>query len=265
MPIMSLKSLVKQTRLYAVARKVYRTFRPTVFELNDRYNRQLIEVMRRTLRPDSTALDIGAHRGLILREMFAVAPQGRHFAFEPVPHLAETLIQDYPSARVYCTALSDHSGQATFHYLPNSPEESGLKLHRTHVPNPGNEEFTVTVRRLDEIITEDERIALIKIDAEGAELPIIRGALATIRRCRPSIVFETGRNTTPSYGVGPDDICDTIVGNLGMSLSTMTRWLEGKRPYTRAGFHKEYEQGNEFYSWRTDAVNQHAIPRQNGA
>jgi hypothetical protein len=159
-------------------RPQHRTFRPTAFELNDRYNRQFTEVMRRTLKPDSTALDIGAHRGLMLREVFAVAPQGRHFAFEPIPYLADTLIQDYPSARVYCTAF----GEATFHHLPNSPEESGLKLHRTYVPNPGN-----------------------------------------------------------------DDIFDTIVGNLGMSLSTMIRWLERKRPDTKVGFRKEYGQGNEFY------------------
>jgi hypothetical protein len=101
---------------------------------------------------------------------------------------------------------------------------------------------------LDEIIPVDEQIALIKIDAEGAELPIIRGGLATIRRCRPLIIFETGRGTTPFYGVGPDDIFDTVVGNLEMSLSTMSRWLEGKgSSYTKAGFRKNFEHGKEFY------------------
>jgi FkbM family methyltransferase len=247
-----LKSFLKRTKLYAPARKVYyRTYRkffPTVGDLDERYNRQLIEVMRRTLKLASTAIDIGAHRGLILHEMFAIAPQGRHFAFEPIPRLAETLMRDYPQARVYSTALSDQSGWATFHYLPNAPAESGLKLHRTHVLNPGNEELTVQVRRLDEIIPADERIALIKIDAEGAELPIIRGGLTTIRRCRPLIIFETGRNTTPFYGVGPDDIFDTVVGNLEMSLSTMSRWLEGKgSSYTKAGFRKNYEHGKDWY------------------
>jgi len=239
---------MKGTRLYSIARKVYRTFRPlTVFQLNDLYNRQFTEIMKRTLGSDSTALDIGAHRGLLLREMFAIAPGGRHYAFEPIPHLAESLTQEYPSARVHCTALSDQSGTATFHYLPNSPEESGLKLHRTHLKDPGNEEFTVSVRRLDEIVPANEKIALIKIDAEGAELPIIRGGLATIRRCRPPIVFETGTNTTPFYGVEPDDIFNTIVGDLEMRLSTMSRWLRGEKPYTKARFRRDYERTKDFY------------------
>lgn len=241
----------RHTRLYSVARTVYRTFRPrprpTLFELNDLYNRQFTEIIKRTLGPNTTALDIGAHKGLILREMFAIAPGGRHYAFEPIPSLAESLSQEFSSARVYCLALSDQSGSAQFHYLPKSPEESGLKLHRTHLADPGDEEFTVSVRRLDEIIPANEEIALIKIDAEGAELPIIRGGITTIRRCRPRIVFETGTNTTPFYGVGPDDIYDTIVLDLGMNLSTMSRWLEGKRPYTKAGFRTDYEQTNEFY------------------
>jgi len=248
---MAFRESLRHTRFYSVARSVYRTFRPrprpTVFELNHLYNQQFTEVMKKTLGPDTTAVDIGAHSGLILREMFAVAPGGRHYAFEPIPQLAESVRQEFSSARVYCVALSDQSGSATFHYLPKSPEESGLILHRTHMPDPGDEELTVSVRRLDEIIPSNERIALIKIDAEGAELPIIRGGVITIRRCRPRIVFETGTNTTPFYGVGPDDIFETIVGDLGMNLSTMSRWLEGRKPYTKAGFRTDYEHTNEFY------------------
>jgi len=179
--------------------------------------------------------------------MFALAPYGRHFAFEPIPHLATALTQDYPLARVYQMALSEQSGEATFHYLPNSPAESGLRLHRTHLPNSGNQEFVVDVGRLDDIIPATDQIALIKLDTEGAELPIIRGGLATIRRCRPIIVFETGRNTTPFYGVQPDDIFDTIVSDLNMNLSTMARWLKGKSPYTKARFRYVYEKTNEFY------------------
>jgi len=84
-------------------------------------------------------------------------------------------------------------------------------------------------------------------NAEGAELPIIRGGLDVIRRCRPPIVFETGNRSTPYYGVGPDDIFSTIVEQLGMHLSTMTWWLEGRTPYTRRRFRNDYRYTNEFY------------------
>jgi len=241
---------MKQTLLYRAARKVYRTIvprRPSVWALNEQYDRQTVEVMKRTLRPDSTGVDIGAHAGAILREMFSLAPRGRHFAFEPLPHLAASLSRNYPEARVHAVALSDNSGTGTFHHVVNSPAESGLQRHAIHGDASNVQEITVPIRRLDDLIGLDERIAFIKIDTEGAELPIIRGGLDVIRRCRPPIVFETGNRSTPYYGVGPDDIFSTIVEQLGMHLSTMTWWLEGRTPYTRRRFRNDYRYTNEFY------------------
>jgi len=121
-----------QTLLYRAARKVYRTIvprRPSVWALNEQYDRQTVEVMKRTLRPDSTGVDIGAHAGAFLREMFSLAPRGRHFAFEPLPHLAASLSRNYPEARVHAVALSDYNGTGTFHYVVNSPAESGLQWY----------------------------------------------------------------------------------------------------------------------------------------
>ena len=93
----------------------------------------------------------------------------------------------------------------------------------------------------------DERIAFIKIDAEGAELSIIRGGLRVIRRCRPIIVFEMATTTTPYYGVGPDDIFNVIVEELDMHLSTMARWIQGAAPYTLGRFKKDFRRMNEFF------------------
>lgn len=241
---------MKQTVLYRAARKIYRTIvprRPSIWALSEQYDRQTVEVMKRILRPESTAVDVGAHAGAILREMFSVAPQGRHFAFEPLPNFAASLSQNYPEARVHAVALSDSNATGTFHYVVNSPAESGLQLHAIHGDASNVEEITVAIRRLDDVIGREERIAFIKIDTEGAELPIIRGGLDVIRRCRPPIVFETGDRSTPYYGVGPDDIFSTIVDQLGMHLSTMTRWLDGRTPYTRRQFRKDYRYTNEFY------------------
>src|SRR6267142_5762751 len=69
------------------------------------YDSQTIAIMRRVLRPDSNAIDIAAFEGGMLRHMVRFAPQGRHFAFEPIPERFEHLRQAFPQAHVYPYAL----------------------------------------------------------------------------------------------------------------------------------------------------------------
>ena len=55
---------------------------------NEIYDRQACELMSRVLSADSNCVDVGCHQGQFLREFLKYAPRGRHFAFEPLPHLA---------------------------------------------------------------------------------------------------------------------------------------------------------------------------------
>jgi len=196
---------MKQTLLYRAARKVYRTIvprRPSVWALNEQYDRQTVEVMKRTLRPDSTGVDIGAHAGAFLREMFSLAPRGRHFAFEPLPHLAASLSRNYPEARVHAVALSDYNGTGTFHYVVNSPAESGLQRHAIHGDASNVQEITVPIRRLDDLIGLDERIAFIKIDALQLQR---RDVVDTAGAALKFLVARRGRRRRPRLaheGVG---------------------------------------------------------------
>lgn len=209
----------------------------TAHEMSNRYDRQLTAVMRKCLRARSTCIDVGANSGSILHAMFYAAPEGKHLAFEPIPLLAANLREKFPQARVYTCALSDYSGESEFHYLRNCAAESGLIRTHSHTKNPQVDVVQVRVDTLDNIVDQSESISLIKVDAEGAEIPILRGGRETIRRCRPLIVFEAGCNTTSAYGIKTDDVFDCVTEDLGMYLSTMERWLKGRDPFTRAEFH----------------------------
>jgi FkbM family methyltransferase len=246
---MNVPIAVKQTVVWQVARSVFRTVRPlreTVFQMDKRYNLETVEVMRRRLRPGTIGVDVGAHRGAILREMFSIAPDARHIAIEPIPKLAAELCQEFPQARVIEAAVSDEPGSAMFQHIVNAPTLSGLRRVRYDEVVPVMEEIKVNVMRLDDIVAPDEVVSYIKIDTEGAELPIIRGAAKTIQRCRPVIVFETGDRTTTFYGVTPADILNTIQG-LGMRLSTMRRWLNARRPLTLRAFQRAFRTDSDFY------------------
>jgi FkbM family methyltransferase len=211
--------------------------KPTALEINARYDRELTRLMKAVLHPNATCIDIGANTGAILEKMFRFAPHGRHFAIEPVPALATALNQKFTSARVLQCACSDSNGQAHFHVARNRSALSGLR--RTHnVGDSAMDILHVDVRTLDSMIPADETIALIKIDAEGNEIPIMRGARETITRCRPYVVFEAGSNTTGVYNINADDVYDCVTRELGMQLSTMSRFFRGEPAFSREEFRR---------------------------
>lgn len=64
-------------------------------DLNALYDKQTGEVINRVLAEKSCGVDIGCHRGDILRLMLAAAPNGTHFAFEPIPDLYAYLVKNF--------------------------------------------------------------------------------------------------------------------------------------------------------------------------
>lgn len=204
-------------------------------------------MMKRVLRPDSCCADVGAHNGTILRTMLELSPHGTHFAFEPLPHFAARLREAFPTARVCEVALSDYSGQASFVHVANDAAYSGLRPRIYDRPDPILQPITVTVTRLDDVIPPEQPVAFIKIDIEGGEFHALRGAVRTIRRWRPVIVFEGGPKSTGQYSVEPEEVYDLTTGQLGFHLSTMQRWLAGLLPYAEAEFCERWRSGAEFY------------------
>jgi len=210
---------------------------------NEIYDRQAAEVMRRVLNSSSNCVDIGCHQGQFLRDFLKYAPQGRHFAFEPVPYLAERLKDAFPSVQVFPYALSDSAGETTFYVIPDCPTLSGLKARDFVAQDKERQEIKVHQERLDNLIAEDVKIDLIKIDVEGAEGLVIQGALRTIRRNRPYIILEHGGKSSEAFGFSSSKIYDLLVDGCGLEVSLLTHWLHAGTSLTRA----EFINGKEWY------------------
>jgi hypothetical protein len=118
-------------------------------------------------------------------------------------------------------------------HVADAPEYSGLK-ERTYpgYENSPRHELEVRIERLDDVLPEDFRPALIKIDVEGAELQVMRGATDTLRRHLPIVVFEHGIGASDRYGSRPEDVHELLVSDLGMRIFD----LDGEGPYTRDKF-----------------------------
>jgi FkbM family methyltransferase len=192
-------------------------------------------LLRRTLRTGSSCIDVGAHRGSFLRQYVEFAPHARHWAFEPIPTLAAQLRREFGTAEIHECALSDHDGHATFQYVPELPAWSGLQLQpypRATSPQP----VTVAVRRLDGIIPEDIAVAFMKIDVEGGELEVLRGAEAVLLRCRPTILFECAKVHHAHYATTPQDVHE-VLARCGLGVFLMDQ----SGPLSAAEFAGIYE------------------------
>jgi len=184
-------------------------------------NRNLELLLGFLLAEDSNCIDVGANEGRFLYEMTRRAPRGRHIAWEPVPHLAARLRELFPDAEVHEAAVGDTpAGDTRFVVVKNDPAYSGLR-EREYPEGYESEEIRVRVERLDDELPPDYVPALIKIDVEGAELGVLRGAAETIRRHRPVVVFEHGRGASEYYGTTPEAIHDLVCGELGMRIFDM--------------------------------------------
>jgi len=164
------------------------------------YDSMTIEIMKKYLQKDSNCIDIGAHVGLFIEEILSFAPEGSHYAFEPLPKLAGLLKKKYLNkVKVFDIALSDVKGVANFKFVESNPGYSGLKERKYDRPNEIVKDIKVQTALLDEIIPCDEKIDFIKIDVEGAELQVLKGGKELIRKNKPVIVFEHGLGAADCY------------------------------------------------------------------
>jgi len=194
----------------------------------DDYDVQTVEVMKRVLSSDSNCLDVGCHTGKVLRHMLQFAPNGTHFAFEPLPDCFSLLVRKFgslPNVHLKRTAVSDFSGKHEFQYVVSNPSYSGLRKRRYDRPLETIRPIEVEVSRIDDSVPRACVVRFIKIDVEGGELGVMRGGLETIARHRPFIVFEHGLGGADCYGTTPDDIYALLVHEAGLKITLLRNWL----------------------------------------
>lgn len=210
------------------------------------YDRETRAVLRRVLSSRSNAVDIGAHRGTVLRQIVKCAPGGSHYAFEPVPEYAARLRTRFPNAHVEEVALGATKGTETFIHVVGDPGLSGFRPHRRaqeRSPKP----IVVRVERLDDVLPGDYVAALIKLDVEGAEHLVVRGAAGSIRRARPVIIFECGISAAERYAEFTPELMHGLITSLGLRISLMRRWLDSQPPLSEAEFGRILRDRSEFY------------------
>ncbi|HYE50112.1 MAG TPA: FkbM family methyltransferase [Azospirillaceae bacterium] len=150
-------------------------------------------------RRDSVAIDVGGNAGIWALQLARFA--GHVHSFEPNPLCLRQLRRlAAGNVTVHDCALSDRAGEATLRFDPGNTGigtiEGANPLDR--VGNPGIRDVVerrVPVRTLDSFAF--NRVAFVKIDVEGHELPVLQGAADLIRRCRPVLLVEIEERHNP--------------------------------------------------------------------
>lgn len=216
----------------------------------DTYDAQTTAIMQRTLKRNSVTIDVGAHVGSVLSEMVRCAPEGRHFAFEPIPACYAKLQKRFartPGVELFQHALAEHAGSSTFQHVVSRPTYSGLRRRRYDRPNEQVVPIEVECARLDDVIPATVKVDFVKVDVEGGEYGVFRGGLETLRRSRPIVVFEHGLGGADHYDVEPEQVFDLLHADCGLTLSLMQRFLAGDGALSRAEFADEFRSGRNYY------------------
>jgi hypothetical protein len=131
------------------------------------YEADEIALVRSMLRPGDTAVDVGAHIGFFTMHMAAaVGREGAVYAFEPFDANADLLERSIAENRF----------------------DDRLVFQRA-APLAGNVETTVPMVALDDLAMK-RPVSFIKMDVEGAEPQVIRGATRLLNDDRPPILAE---------------------------------------------------------------------------
>jgi FkbM family methyltransferase len=182
------------------------------------------------LGSDSNCIDVGAHTGSVLKDILHFAPNGRHIAYEPLPHLCDSLRSAFPSVDVRCAAASNIDGESTFVHVVDDPAYSGLRKRPDLRPGP-IESIVVRTERLDDHLPANYVPSLIKIDVEGAQQLVLEGASRTLRRFKPVVVFEHGADSAAAYGTRSSDVFG-LLAEIGLRIFD----LDGNGPYSLSRF-----------------------------
>jgi FkbM family methyltransferase len=210
-------------------RAVHRRVSPMA-RRNHADNLHLRLLLAHGLAHDANCVDVGAHGGAVLADMVRYAPDGHHVAFEPLPAQAAALRTRFPGVEVHEAAVSDSAGTASFTHVRSVPELSGLRDRG--LGGPDDETIEVQVVRLDDVLDPARPVALLKVDVEGAELGVFRGARETLARDHPTIAFEHGVGGSDHFGTTSGDVHDLLVGELGYRLFD----IDGEGPLGRGAF-----------------------------
>lgn len=198
-------------------------------------------------------VDVGAHIGSVTAGVSFYSKPRKIIAIEAMPSKASHLKHLFPDAVIVETALGETTGQSKFYVNLKKTGFSSLVPLGTPTANQETCEISVKMSRLDDVVNDND-VGLIKIDVEGGEVGVIRGARQILQTCRPIILFESGPPFQNELGYNKDQLWAEFL-QLEYVIVIPNRLPHDGQELDHAGFIEAHE-----YPRRT--TNYFAVPRE---
>lgn len=140
---------------------------------------------------DGISIDVGAANGMYLAHLYKLSK--KTYAFEPRKKALQNLERMFSgitsTIQFEEVALSDVTCSKNLRILKSNDRLSTIEEENTIEKFGEVEEVKVSVKRIDDYEFND-KVSFIKIDVEGHEEAVLRGALDLIKRDRPALLIE---------------------------------------------------------------------------
>lgn len=159
------------------------------------------------LGPSDIVLDVGAHSGAWTMALSKLLPEGHVYSIEALPYYADVLrltvsILRRRNVTVLNRAVNATGEHASLVCKNADGQRLGGLTHIASLEERAKADVTVPGLRLDSLLAtiRPQRVRLIKMDIEGAELLALRGAQSILETHRPALYLEAFASHTVRYG-----------------------------------------------------------------
>jgi FkbM family methyltransferase len=210
---------------------------------NGTYEPQLCEALAKVLKKDGVFMDVGANVGLFsLLAAHRLIPEGRVAAFEASPRIFSFLERNAqrnprPGLTLFHRAVTERSGdEMSFFDAPEAKFGMGSLANR----------FSSSAAVVKSISLDDAaeqlglpRVDVIKVDVEGFELGVFRGARRLLSMTPAPVVFFEFNDWAEANATSAPGDAQRFLQELGYMTLPLEDWMRGDRrprpPQTSGG------------------------------
>jgi len=173
-----------------------------------KFEREIVNAIHAHTRPGDVVLDIGANAGVHAIVFAKCASPGSVFAFEPTKYAHARLERNVKlnpqlQVRPVRLALSDQNVESAAVRFRSSWRTDGVVDTQSE---------DISFRRLDDWIEENQldKVSIVKLDVDGFEYRVLRGAQKTLSRFKPILFMEVGHYHFDDDTTNPVALLSTI-------------------------------------------------------